>query len=78
MSLKERIESMLTTLEKEIEEAKDKKERIKLIWRYDSLLSKLIQLQRLDERKERRKKLKKVDVYWNETEKIGTTEAIDD
>jgi hypothetical protein len=77
MNLESKIRQMLKEIEEELAETKDRKERISLFARYDSLLSKLLQLERLDTRRKERKKLVPKDVILA-GKKLCAIEVMDD
>ena len=64
MNIKEKIESLLKQIEEELKECSDPERRLQLISKYDSLLSKLLQLERLSKQKRGESRVKEIRISW--------------
>jgi len=64
-------------VEKQIEVSKDGKEKERLIRRWDSLSSKLLQLEKLDRRpKKKEKRNEEVEIYWGDPKQPETLQSL--
>ena len=62
--IKQRITMLLKQIEQQIKESNNVEERLKLITKYDSLLSKLLQLERLSKQKRGESRVKEIRISW--------------
>ena len=64
MRVKEKIESLLREIEEELKGCSDPERKLQLISKYDSLLSKLLQLERLSKQKRGESRVKEIRISW--------------
>jgi len=64
MNIRERIEDLLKEIETELQNCSDPERKIQLINRYDSLISKLLQFERLSKQKRGGSRVKEIRISW--------------
>jgi len=64
MEVKEKIESLLKEIEEELKNCSDPERKIQLISKCDSLISKLLQLERLSRQKRGESHVKEIRISW--------------
>jgi len=64
MEIREKIEGLLKEIEEELKDCSDPERKLQLISKYDSLLSKLLQLERLSKQKRGESRVKEIRISW--------------